>query len=237
MITAKTAARIISGWGSYMHAGDPGACFYAFHVDDGRPINEEHRAECIAYADRLLSQERADEGEPGNVAELETLLAWFKACPLFEGPAPVKARNEFELPISSTADAIRFDTLDAFTRAYVECMFFTDTGPDFEESGLETADFSELSSIALDAIQADCAAFQSVAAPFLDKAYSRQGYDAAQAGHDFWLTRCGHGTGFWDRPSLKACGLGDALSALCGFRTAFDCLNLIRGDDGKIYLE
>mgnify|MGYP000679953472 FL=1 len=22
----------------------------------------------------------------------------------------------------------------------------------------------------------------------------------AQAGHDFWLTRNGHGTGFWDRP-------------------------------------
>lgn len=24
-------------------------------------------------------------------------------------------------------------------------------------------------------------------------------YDAAQAGHDFWLTRNGHGVGFWDR--------------------------------------
>lgn len=24
----------------------------------------------------------------------------------------------------------------------------------------------------------------------------------AQAGHDFWLTRNGHGTGFWDRPEI-----------------------------------
>ena len=23
-----------------------------------------------------------------------------------------------------------------------------------------------------------------------------------QAGHDFWLTRNGHGTGFWDRPEI-----------------------------------
>ncbi|MFC8797281.1 hypothetical protein ACFT2C_06085 [Promicromonospora sp. NPDC057138] len=30
------------------------------------------------------------------------------------------------------------------------------------------------------------------------------GYDGAQIGHDLWLTRNGHGTGFWDR------GLGDA---------------------------
>ena len=25
---------------------------------------------------------------------------------------------------------------------------------------------------------------------------------ASQAGHDFWLTRCGHGAGFWDRGNL-----------------------------------
>lgn len=30
-----------------------------------------------------------------------------------------------------------------------------------------------------------------------------EGIDPEQAGHDFWLTRNGHGTGFWDR------GLGE----------------------------
>ncbi|GAB3175998.1 hypothetical protein GCM10027059_50190 [Myceligenerans halotolerans] len=34
-------------------------------------------------------------------------------------------------------------------------------------------------------------------------------YDAAQIGHDLWLTRNGHGTGFWDRGLGSA---GDALS-------------------------
>lgn len=38
--------------------------------------------------------------------------------------------------------------------------------------------------------------------------------DAEQCGHDFWLTRNGHGTGFWDRKELEANGLGDRLTEL-----------------------
>jgi len=33
-----------------------------------------------------------------------------------------------------------------------------------------------------------------------------------QIGHDFWLTRCGHGTGFWDRTEWPN---GEALSKIC----------------------
>ncbi len=29
-----------------------------------------------------------------------------------------------------------------------------------------------------------------------------------QAGHDFWLTRCGHGAGFWDRGNLYVTDMG-----------------------------
>jgi hypothetical protein len=52
---------------------------------------------------------------------------------------------------------------------------------------------------------------------------------AQQMGHDFFLTREGHGVGFWDR------GLGDLgedLSEIC--REMGEC-NLYVGDDGKIY--
>jgi hypothetical protein len=38
------------------------------------------------------------------------------------------------------------------------------------------------------------------------------------AGHNFWLTRNGHGTGFWDEDLDSDAGgkkLGDALTALC----------------------
>lgn len=36
--------------------------------------------------------------------------------------------------------------------------------------------------------------------------------DYEQAGHDFWLTRCGHGSGFWNRGLGKQ---GDQLTELC----------------------
>jgi len=48
-------------------------------------------------------------------------------------------------------------------------------------------------------------------------------------GHNFWLTRNGHGTGFWDR-DLGA--IGDELTDAC---KAFPEYSLYAGDDGKIY--
>lgn len=51
-LTPAAAYRIASDWGSYLNSSDPGACFYGFHKDDGRPVSEEHRAQCLAYLDR-----------------------------------------------------------------------------------------------------------------------------------------------------------------------------------------
>lgn len=50
MITKERAYAIASSWGSYMHNTDPGACFYSFKLNDGRPITEKHRTECLRYA-------------------------------------------------------------------------------------------------------------------------------------------------------------------------------------------
>lgn len=38
------------------------------------------------------------------------------------------------------------------------------------------------------------------------------GWDDEQIGHDFWLTRNGHGAGFWDRDELPN---GKELSKIC----------------------
>lgn len=51
----------------------------------------------------------------------------------------------------------------------------------------------------------------------------------AQAGHDFWLTRNGHGAGFWDR------GLGEVGDLLTDIARSFLPANLYRGDDGYIW--
>lgn len=44
----------------------------------------------------------------------------------------------------------------------------------------------------------------------------------AQHGHDFWLTRCGHGAGFWDRGYGA---VGDQLSELARLMGNVDCLS------------
>lgn len=54
------------------------------------------------------------------------------------------------------------------------------------------------------------------------------------AGHDFWLTRNGHGAGFWDR------GLGyvgKALARGCGLGTPYHEINLYLGDDDLVHCD
>lgn len=53
--------------------------------------------------------------------------------------------------------------------------------------------------------------------------------DPAQIGHDFWLTREGHGAGFWDRGDGER---GERLSAAC---KPYGGFGLYIGDDGLIY--
>lgn len=55
------------------------------------------------------------------------------------------------------------------------------------------------------------------------------GLQDTQIGHDFWLTRNGHGAGFWDR------GLGQVGVALTLAAHKFPAIDLYVGDDGKIY--
>lgn len=56
-----------------------------------------------------------------------------------------------------------------------------------------------------------------------------QDLDPGQVGHDFVLTRNGHGAGFWDRGLGEQ---GDRLTAACRPYGTFD---LSVGDDGKLY--
>lgn len=56
-------------------------------------------------------------------------------------------------------------------------------------------------------------------------------YDAFEcAGHDFWLTRNGHGVGFWDR------GLGELGDRLTKASEAYSGLDLYLGDDESVYV-
>jgi hypothetical protein len=70
----------------------------------------------------------------------------------------------------------------------------------------------------------DCERFQKENAEHLE------GLDDSQCGNDFWLTRNGHGAGFWDRGYPK-----EISDALTNSSKAFGELSLIEGNDGKVY--
>lgn len=122
--------------------------------------------------------------------------------------------------------------LDEFTAAYIEAAYWTDTGDTDQPTGEE-----ELSAEDLATIIEECKEFQEANKAILESLYEEDGdhikaiYGAEQAGHDFWLTRNGHGAGFWDRGLGKR---GDQLSEAaqdCGGRM------LMAGDGDTIHYE
>lgn len=54
---------------------------------------------------------------------------------------------------------------------------------------------------------------------------------------DFWLTRSGHGSGYWDRYGLNDEDGYDIGQRLSDIAKTFGGLDPVLGDDGKIYFE
>lgn len=97
--------------------------------------------------------------------------------------------------------AAAFAQLDRFTQGYIETMFWTAGYLDEREGPVLS--FEQLDPGALDQIKTECEKFQRENTQYLMTAYAQSGYDANKAGYDFFLTRCGHGAGFWDRKELE----------------------------------
>lgn len=99
----------------------------------------------------------------------------------------------------------RYDITSAFLRSYLIAAFWTedDNAPsgDYESTGRPEDNLKRLTKNAYARAEKDCREFQEKAAELLGLAHERD-YDEEQAGHDFWLTRNGHGTGFWGRDAL-----------------------------------
>jgi len=131
-------------------------------------------------------------------------------------------------PVNDNREKIQ---ADPFVTAYVTAMFWVDIDGSSETAGRTLED---LAPETVDRILTDCSRFQLEAKEPLELAHDEHGYDLQnQAGHDFWLTRCGHGAGFWDRGLGE---YGDTLSGLVGHCTDFPDQTPYLGDDGLIYL-
>jgi len=144
-------------------------------------------------------------------------------------------------------------THDQFTAAYIAALFFTEvaqgvtTAEWYEdaESASENGsipcdlDESDIAPETLGVIVADCLAFQQANAADLAQVYAETAYDATRAGHDFWLTRNGHGAGFWDRSELdimSADGRGKLGDLLTKAAEAFG-ETWATFSEGKIFLD
>jgi hypothetical protein len=132
--------------------------------------------------------------------------------------------------------------VDKFTTAYSQAALWS-SHDESNEAGGEPLDQNygteDIAEEALAEIVADCTAFQATEAwkaaianedPRTDR---RTAYGCSieeSAGHDFWLTRNGHGAGFWDGDWKEPHG-----TALDRLAKLFLQINLYVGDDGKIY--
>jgi hypothetical protein len=116
--------------------------------------------------------------------------------------------------------------LDDFVDAYIECALWSSTD-NADDSGGSPLDDNygpeDIEPETLAEMRADCADFIALAGM-----EARENWPASQAGHDFWLTRNGHGTGFWDRGEPD----GEELTR---HAKTYRGIDLWVSDDGKIY--
>lgn len=123
-------------------------------------------------------------------------------------------------------------TIEAVVIGYMQCALWSSTGDDGESlDGLyETWEISDEGQASM--IE-DCEGM-------LDQ-LEELGVDwtahwkAEQFGHDFWLTRNGHGAGFWDRyyDGGEREVLGRRLTEMS---KAYGTSDLYVGDDGKVHV-
>ncbi len=118
--------------------------------------------------------------------------------------------------------------LGGFIAGYIECAIWLLR--DDEGEPLDHAyDDSDLSEEALGALQEDCEEFINGNLDVLGSVIEVFDYNVYQAGNDFFLTRNGHGAGFWDR------GLGEAGDALSEAARVYGTSELYVGDDELLY--
>lgn len=111
-----------------------------------------------------------------------------------------------------------------FLRGYLEYALWTsidDNGTPLEKNYSP----DDLSPEALAAAIEDCRAFEEEC----QELWQEDGGGPQTAGGDFWLTRNGHGAGFWDGDYPKN---GDELTRAAH---AYGGADLYVGDDGKLY--
>ena len=124
--------------------------------------------------------------------------------------------------------------LEKFHRSYMVVALWSSTDEDGEplDDMYSIDDISEECKVEMlescaDFIEANALDLAAYGAKMACEQWSEED----RAAHDFWLTRNGHGAGFWDRGLAE---LGDRLSKAA---EVYGSVDLYVGDDGLIYGE
>ena len=109
----------------------------------------------------------------------------------------------------------KMDNLNTMFQGYATCALWSSMDETTEQGG-EPLDknFStiDLSGDSQEIMMKDCWYFLEIVGY---SGISLAGLDFSQIGHDLWLTRNHHGTGFWDGDYDNVCeGLGDKLTKI-----------------------
>ena len=122
---------------------------------------------------------------------------------------------------------MEFEDFEEFFEAYVECALWSTTDNSDDNGGQpfdENYGPEDLSDETRAQMRKDCLSFlQDNAEDIPPERYK-------QAGHDFWLTREGHGSGYWDGDWDDEVG-----RRLTKASKAYGSFELMLGEDGKIH--
>lgn len=204
-ITTERAVEIATSWGSMMTSADPGAIMYSLP-----PLaDEDHRHKLLTHIDNLIRGEPSDQDE--RIAELQALRHWVSTA---------------TVPIDNP-----------FLEGYVEAALWASTAYGVvEEDGSDDRSFQTLGYTAHDLhpdsyrkMIVDCMDFLLSNGTDLARFAEITKREPYHLGHDFFLTRERHGTGFWDR------GAGEVGDRLTTESQGYGSVDLYVGDDGHVH--
>lgn len=119
---------------------------------------------------------------------------------------------------------ITIPKLTQFSRAYIQAALWSSS--DDNDIPLDrNYSYKDIAIHTLQVMQIDCDRFQ---AENFDDIESTE--DIEQCGHDYWLTRNGHGAGFWDGDYPEELG-----QRLTKASEKFGTFDLYIGDNGQIF--
>ena len=120
--------------------------------------------------------------------------------------------------------------LAVFIKGYFECALWASTlGDDIGTPMDQDYSREDFADETQEKLRDDATEFYLAHETAIARYCERTQNDADYAGHDFWLTRNGHGAGFWDR------GIGELGEHLSHVARECGSCDLYIGDDGRIY--